>query len=146
MLKNPRLVSLAAVTLAATAALTGCSTSAEEASEDYCEKVDTLESEVAALLDLVRIDASVDEASEQREKVAEAYDDAVSAAEDLAASIRDSASDAYSSFQDAVGDIPGDLSLSEATDEYTSASQAYLDELRSISDQAGCAEQVTPDE
>jgi hypothetical protein len=137
---NPaRLSAVAATALLATATLTGCSTSVDDASTDYCENLDTLRGELTSLRALVSTDATVEEVADQRSAVLSAYEDTTAAAEDLDAAVRDAASGAYSSFEDSVGGISTDLPLSEAAGEYTGASDAFLAELGSIADEAGCS-------
>ncbi len=121
--------------------LAGCSQSVEEAGGEYCSDLDTLRGELAALTSLVGGDATVEQLQEQRDAVREAYDAAVSSAGDLDQAVSNEADQAYEDYQDAVDAIPGDASLTEAGPQYVAAVQAYLADLGSIADQAGCATQ-----
>ena len=49
------------------------------------------------------------------------------------------ASSAYDSFEGTVGDIPTDVSVSEAAGQYTDASDAFVTELAAIASEAGCS-------
>ena len=119
--------------------LAGCSQSVEEAGGEYCANLDSLRSEVSALTSLVGGDATVEQLQEQRDAVGAAYDAVVGSAGDLDQAVSDEADQAYQDYQDAVAAIPGDASLTEAAPQYAAAVQAYLADLGSIADQAGCA-------
>lgn len=139
MITSARLTALTAATVLAATALTGCSTSVDEASTDYCQNLDTLRGELDSLRALVATDATVEEVADQRDVVRAAYEDTTAAADDLDSAVRDAASGAYSSFEGLVGDISTDLPLSEAAGQYTTASDAFLAELTTIADDAGCS-------
>jgi hypothetical protein len=119
--------------------LAGCSQSVEEASGEYCADLDALRGELSSLTSLVGGDATVEQLQEQRDAVSEAYDAVVSRGDDLDQAVSTEADQAYQAYQDAVDAIPGDASLTEAAPQYAAAVQAYLADLESIADQAGCA-------
>ena len=135
-----RLTAALTVGLLASSTLVGCSSqTVDEASTAYCEQLDSLRDEVQSLRALVATDATVDDVTEQRDAVADAYQATVDAADDLDATVRDSASSAIDAFEGAVSDIPTDLSLSEAAGQYTAAGDAFTDQLASIAEDAGCS-------
>jgi hypothetical protein len=128
-----------AVGLAAGALLlTGCTESVEEASGDFCSNLDTLEAELASLESLVAGDATLDDIDAQREAVRDAYDATAASAGDLDEAVSSEADSAYDSYQDSLGEIPGDASLSEAAPQYAAAAQGYLASLATIAQDAGC--------
>lgn len=118
--------------------LVGCTESVEEASGDFCSNLDTLEAELASLESLVAGDATLDDIDAQREVVRDAYDAAASSAGDLDEAVSGEADAAYDSYQNALREIPGDATLSEAAPAYASAAQAYLASLATIAVDAGC--------
>lgn len=128
-----------AVGLAAGALLlAGCTESVEEASGDFCANLDTLEAELASLESLVAGDATVDDIEAQKEVVRDAYDAAEASAGELDEAVSNDAEAAYDSYEDAVSEIPGDATLSEAAPQYASAVQAYVASLATIAVDAGC--------
>ena len=118
--------------------LAGCTESVEEASGDFCSNLDTLEAELASLESLVAGDATLDDIDAQREVVRDAWDAAASSAGDLDEAVAGEADAAYDSYQNALGEIPGDATLSEAAPAYASATQGYLASLATIAVDAGC--------
>ena len=118
--------------------LAGCTETVDEASGDFCSNLDTLEAELASLESLVAGDASLDDIDAQREVVRDAWDAAASSAGDLDEAVSAEADSAYDSYQDALSEIPGEATLSEAAPVYAAAAQAYLASLAGIAVDAGC--------
>ena len=63
---------------------------------------------------------------------------AASSAGDLDEAVSAEADSAYDSYQDALGEIPGEAALSDAAPVYAAAAQAYLASLAGIAVDAGC--------
>ena len=124
--------------IAAALLMAGCTETVEEASGDFCSNLDTLEAEVASLESLVAGDATLDDIDAQRDVVRDAWDAMASSAGDLDEAVSAEADSAYDSYQDALGEIPGDASLTEAAPVYAAAAQAYLADLAGIAVDAGC--------
>ena len=118
--------------------LAGCTETVDDASGDFCSNLDTLESEVASLESLVAADATLDDIDAQREIVRDAWDSVASSAGDLDEAVSAEADSSYDSYQDALGEIPGDATLTEAAPVYAAAAQAYLASLAGIAVDAGC--------
>jgi hypothetical protein len=138
--RRTRATAALAVGLLASTTILGCSSqTVDEASTAYCDQLDALRAEVESLRALVSSDATVDEVSEQRDAVADAYQATVDAGDDLGATVKDSASSAFDAFQGAVAGISTDQPLSEAATEYTEAGDAFTDALASIAEDAGCS-------
>ena len=134
-----RIMAFVAGTAAAGLLITGCSQSTEDASEAYCSSVDNLEAELAELQTLISSNATKEEVSDQADNVRDAYEETGNASEDLSSAVKDEASGAYDDFEQTVSDIPDDASVSEALDGYADAAQAYVQDLASIAEGAGCS-------
>ena len=121
--------------------LAGCSSdeSPIEASERYCETLVGLDAELGAFRDLVAQDASVDELEAQRDAVRDAAEEVRNAAGDVDAAVAADVSDARSDFEDAVGDIPGDASATEALAVYSDAVEDYYSSVQATLDEVGCS-------
>jgi hypothetical protein len=135
-------VSMAAGLIAAAGlVLAGCSSdeSPSEASERYCETLVGLDAELGAFRDLVAQDASVDELEAQRDAVRDAAEEVRNAAGDVDAAVAADVSDARSDFEDAVGDIPGDASATEALAVYSDAVEDYYSSVQATLDEVGCS-------
>jgi hypothetical protein len=121
--------------------LLGCSSTptVDEASTQYCDAVTTLQDELGQLKTLVASDATVEEVQTQRDAVRQAFEATTAAGTDLDSAVSDAAASAYATFESSVGSIAGDLPISEAAGEYTTASDALLSEIGTIAEDAGCS-------
>lgn len=122
------------VTLGRCVLVSGCTESVEEASDNYCSSLESLDSAVVDLRALVAGDATVEEVHDQKTAIQDAYQQTVDAASDLDEAVSNESERAYDSFQDAVDAIP----VSEAAAQYTAAAEAYLALLANIAVEAGC--------
>lgn len=137
--RTRRIVALAAGTAAAGLLISACSQSTEEASEAYCASVDQLDAELVELQKLITSNATKEEVSDQADQVRDAYEDTRDASGDLGESVKDEASDAFDEFQNTVDDIPDDATVTESLDVYAAAAQAYVADLVTIAEEAGCS-------
>ncbi len=126
--------------------MSACSTSSEAAEETaadnaaYCQASATAQFEAAALKALVTNgDATLDQIQEQKDTLVDAVGSAQEAAADLADSVRNQIEIADEAFDDAVGAIPGDATLSEAVPAYRSALDAWDTAMLSIRTEVGCS-------
>lgn len=139
MRRRPRLAAAGIATLALTG-LAGCtSPTVDEASADYCERLETLQDELMTMRDVVTSDGTVDDLAAQRDVVREAYQATQEAADELAGTVASSADEAAATFEDAIDAIPGDASLSEAAGAYSAATEAYIEDLAGIASDADCS-------
>jgi hypothetical protein len=119
--------------------LAGCSgESPEEAGQDYCDAVAGYEDEVAAFGELAAGDATVAELTEQGTAVRDAAATVLDQRRDIDDAIVDAVERARGDFAAAIGQIPGDASLSEARDIYRTAARNYLTSVRAVAEDLGC--------
>jgi hypothetical protein len=135
----------AGVAVTAASALVGCSESVEEAGGDFCSNLDTLEAELASLESLVAGDATLDDIEAQRDVVADAWQDVEDSAGSLDEAVSNEADSAYDAYQDALGAVPGDATVTEAAPQYAAAVQAYVADLATIAVDAGCESPESPE-
>jgi len=120
--------------------LAACSSdSVEDSSAEFCNDLTTLEAEVTSMKSLVASNATLEQIQDQEDVVADAWSDVRDSAENLNSAVSDDAESAADDFQSALGDIPGDATLTEAAPQYDAAVEAYLQSLAGISSEADCA-------
>lgn len=116
----------------------GCSTAEDEPESEFCASLSSLEDTIAEVQSLVETDAPLDTIRAQVDQVSSAYDAVVENAADVDQAVTDEAEAAFQDFQDAVAEIPGDVATSQGAAGYNEAGRAFLQDLATISEDAGC--------
>jgi hypothetical protein len=127
-------VLLAAVALGVAAC---SSTSTEEAAANLCSSLSSLEATFGQVSSL-GADSSVDDAQAAYHSVSGAWDGVKADAEVVNESAAQEADDAVESLKDALNDISGDSSITDAAAQALTALQAFGAALQSIDDSITC--------
>lgn len=125
------------------AACSSASDAAEETAADnaaYCQSSAAAQAELSSLRTLILEDATVDQVIDQRNTAVDAISDAQQDAVELSDSVRLEIQIADEAFDEAVGEIPGDSSVSDAADSYNAAIDDWDTSLLSIRDGLGCSQ------
>jgi hypothetical protein len=118
--------------------LAACSsTSTEEAAENLCSSLSTLEGSFSQVSSL-GADSSVEDAQAAFDSVSGAWDDVKADAEVVNESAANQADDALESLKDALNDISSDSSITDAAAQALTAVQSFDAALQSIADSITC--------
>ena len=121
--------------------LSACSSSDDtaETSAQYCTSSAAAQAEVAELKTLVTGgEATIDDVKTQVQAIGAATATASKDAADLADSVKADIKAADDAFNDAIGNIPGDATLTEAAAAYQAAIDAWDAAMVSIRTETGC--------
>jgi Iap family predicted aminopeptidase len=130
-----RLIAFVAV---AALALTACSSSVEDATEAYCDDLETLAGAIASVNSLSAT-SSVDDFQDTADDISNAFDDVRSSAADVEDAVTDEIDSARSDFRDAVEDIDSSESLAAGIENVQAAAVAYVDAVNATLAKVDCS-------
>jgi ABC-type transporter Mla subunit MlaD len=130
-----RLIAFVAV---AALALAACSSSVEDATEAYCDDLETLAGAIASVNSLSAT-SSVDDFQDTADDISDAFDDVRSSAADVEGAVTDEIDSARSDFRDAVEDIDSSESLAAGIENVQAAAVAYVDAVNATLAKVDCS-------
>jgi hypothetical protein len=130
-----RLIAFVAV---AALALAACSSSVEDATEAYCNDLETLAGAIASVNSLSAT-SSVDDFQDTADDISNAFDDVRSSAADVEDAVTDEIDSARSDFRDAVEDIDSSESLAAGIENVQAAAVAYVDAVNATLAKVDCS-------
>jgi Iap family predicted aminopeptidase len=130
-----RLIAFVAV---AALALAACSSSVEDATEAYCDDLETLAGAIASVNSLSAT-SSVDDFQDTADDISNAFDDVRSSAADVEDAVTDEIDSARSDFRDAVEDIDSSESLAAGIENVQAAAVAYVDAVNATLAKVDCS-------
>jgi len=129
----------AGVTLIAGVLLASCSSDTPaENTEQACAHAEELSAALASLNETLTGDGTVDDVKSARSEVATAYDALDGALDDVAQDRLDAVEDAWDRLDDAVEQVDGDATLSQAADSLRDDVAAVQDARESLVTELGC--------
>ncbi len=130
-----RLIAFVAV---AALALAACSSSVEDATEAYCDDLESLAGAIASVNSLSAT-SSVDDFQDTADDISDAFDDVRSSAADVEDAVTDEIDSARSDFRDAVEDIDSSESLAAGIENVQAAAVAYVDAVNATLAKVDCS-------
>ncbi len=119
-------------------ALAACSSSVEDATEAYCNDLETLAGAIASVNSLSAT-SSVDDFEDTADDISNAFDDVRSSAADVEGAVTDEIDSARSDFRDAVEDIDSSESLAAGIENVQAAAVAYVDAVNATLAKVDCS-------
>lgn len=129
---------LIAFVVVATLALSACSSSVEDATEAYCDDLETLAGAIASVNSLSAT-SSIEDFQDTADDISDAFDDVRSSAADVEGAVTDEIDSARSDFRDAVDDIDDSDSLSAGIADVQAAAVAYVDAVNATLAKVDCS-------
>ena len=120
--------------------LSACSSAEDttEANAAFCQSSAATQVKVAKLKTLVTSDGTVEQVQAQREAIAKAVETSAADAKDLTESVQAEVKAADEAFDAAIGAIPADTPVSDASAQYQAAVVAWDKAVLSIRTEVGC--------
>jgi ABC-type glycerol-3-phosphate transport system substrate-binding protein len=129
---------LMALLMAATFVVAACSSSTEDAVDQYCDDLGDLKSAVQDAGSLTA-SSSVDDVNDASEEITKAYDAVISSASGVTDAVTSDIEAAQQTYVDTVNGLSGDSSVSDAFSDLQAAQSTYASSVESTLSQVSCS-------